>query len=414
MSLIRVPRTRVACVPASLPFDLPLCPAKIKRYVTSAVWGVVGGTVPEGRRGGPGEAVVPVFGKTAVPNRFRAEFSPQELATVLARYDLGEIRQVERQLKGSRRSPKAIITTDGGQYLLKRRGHGRDHPLKVAYAHGVQQYLGRQGFPLPRLIPVRKGDDTMVIHNGYIYELFEYVQGDPYHRLVSETFDAGRMLGMFHRLVRGYDSDWVPSRRGYHDTDIVRECLNSIPMSIGKNDSACGRETELLTTVNILYDAYETAAEKVNEAGFREWHVQTVHSDWHPGNMLFCNGRVTAVIDYDSLHMLPAVTDLANGALQFSIIGGPSDPREWPPELDRERVRRFMMGYDLECQMAPEQIQVLPSLMIEALVAEAVAPIAATGSFGRMEGFRFLQMIARKVGWLQANGERLIAMAQPR
>jgi hypothetical protein len=52
--------------------------------------------------------------------------------------------------------------------------------------------------------------------------------------------------------------------------------------------------------------------------------------------------------------------------------------------------------------------------MMEALIAEAVAPIAATGSFGRMEGFRFLQMICRKVGWLQENGERLAEMLQPR
>ena len=372
------------------------------------------GAALAGRWGEPREAAVPVFGKRAVPNQFRADFSPQELATVLARYDLGNIRQIERQLKGSRRSPKAIIISDWGRFLLKRRAHGRDHPLKVAYAHGIQQYLGRQGFPLPRLVPVRKGDDTMVIHNGHIYEVFEYVQGEGYHRLVSETFDAGRVLGMFHRLVRGYDSDWVPSRRGYHDTDIVRECLSSIPMSVGKNDSAFGRETELLTTVNILYDAYETAAEKINEAGFHEWDTQTVHSDWHPGNMMFLNGRVVAVIDYDSLHMLPPITDVANGALQFSIIGGPSDPREWPPELDLERVRRFLMGYELETPASPEQIQTLPSLMIEALIAEAVAPIAATGSFGRMEGFRFLQMICRKVGWLQENSERLVAMLLPR
>jgi hypothetical protein len=52
----------------------------------------------------------------------------------------------------------------------------------------------------------------------------------------------------------------------------------------------------------------------------------------------------------------------------------------------------------------------MPSLMIEALIAEAVMPIAATGSFGRMEGFRFLQMINRKVRWMQQNGERLLTM----
>ncbi len=44
-------------------------------------------------------------------------------------------------------------------------------------------------------------------------------------------------------------------------------------------------------------------------------------------------------------------------------------------------------------------MEALPYLMCEAMIAEAVLPIAATGSFGRMEGFPFLQVIDRKVHW---------------
>ena len=55
------------------------------------------------------------------------------------------------------------------------------------------------------------------------------------------------------------------------------------------------------------------------------------------------------------------------------------------------------------------ELEVLPWLMIEALVAESVLPIAATGSFGRLEGFGFLQMIERKVRWVQTNREQLVA-----
>ena len=54
----------------------------------------------------------------------------------------------------------------------------------------------------------------------------------------------------------------------------------------------------------------------------------------------------------------------------------------------------------------------MPWLMIEALIAEAVFPIATTGSFGRMEGLRFLQMVHRKVQWLQKNAQRLVELAE--
>jgi len=352
------------------------------------------------------------FGTIGVANRLRSDFEPQELAAALGRYDVGAIRRVDKQLKGSRRSPKAIITSDRGRFLLKRRAPGRDHPIKVAFAHRVQQFLAEQEFPLPRVVTVADGDDTMVILNGRIYEMFEYVPGLPYDRSFEATFDAGRVLGLFHRLLRAYESEWEPSRRGYHDANAVRNYLNGIPASIGKDDSVVGKESELLATVSLLYDAYEGAAERADDAGFQEWPCQIVHADWHPGNMLFLDGRVQAVIDYDALHMLPPATDVAIGALQFSIIGGPEDPRQWPAELDEERLRRFLIGYDQECTALPEQMRVLPALMIEALIAEAVAPIAATGSFGRIEGFRFLKMISRKVRWLERNGERLLAVLQ--
>lgn len=343
-----------------------------------------------------------------VTNRSRAEFDPEELAAVLSRYDIGAIRTVEKQLKGSRRSPKVIIQADRGRFLLKRRARGRDHPVKVAFAHAVQLHLLGRGFPLPRLIPTRDGDDTMVLIENRLYEMFECVGGGTYGRSPGETEDAGRILGLFHQILRGYRTDWVPSRLGYHNAEIVRDHLHSIPESVAKDDSVVGKESEMFATVSQIYDSYATAADQVESAGFREWPDQIVHSDWHPGNMLFIDGRVRAVIDYDSLHMLPPVTDLANALLQFSIIGGASDPRVWPAELDVDRFQRFLAGYRTQFETSRQQLEAMTPLMIEALIAEAVAPIAATGSFGRIEGFRFLQMIGRKVKWLEQNGRSLL------
>jgi hypothetical protein len=50
--------------------------------------------------------------------------------------------------------------------------------------------------------------------------------------------------------------------------------------------------------------------------------------------------------------------------------------------------------------------------MIEALIAEAVFPIAATGQFGRMDGMGFLSMVMRKVQWLQKSTRMLIELAE--
>ena len=142
--------------------------------------------------------------------------------------------------------------------------------------------------------------------------------------------------------------------------------------------------------------------------------MQIVHSDWHPGNMLFRGNRVVAVIDYDSARIQQRILDVANGALQFSILGGGDDPAAWPDYIDESRFKRFLRGYEAvpNCLLSEAELKVVPWLMIEALIAESVIPIAATGSFARMEGLGFLRMVERKVRWLKDKQDALVAAAK--
>jgi hypothetical protein len=101
------------------------------------------------------------------------------------------------------------------------------------------------------------------------------------------------------------------------------------------------------------------------------------------------------------------VIDFANGSLQFSILGGGEDPQTWPDYLDRTRFKRFMRGYDSVNVISVAELKAVPYLMCEAMIAEAVLPIAATGSFGRLDGFGFLQMVRRKVNWILSHMEEM-------
>jgi hypothetical protein len=62
--------------------------------------------------------------------------------------------------------------------------------------------------------------------------------------------------------------------------------------------------------------------------------------------------------------------------------------------------------------LSQAEIKSIPHLMIEALIAEAVFPIAQTGTIGRMEGLPFLQMVGRKVKWIEKHYDRLIALLE--
>ena len=332
------------------------------------------------------------------PSTKRETFDPAELAVCLSHYDLGIIHSIQPFTKGSRRSPKVIINCERGKFLFKRRAHGKNDVNKVAFTHQIQLYLAGQGFPLPHLIGTRKDNNSMLILDGRIYELFEFIEGKPYDRSLSATLDAGRILGLFHKLMLGFHGDYEPPSGSYHGSNAVRQAVHTTVGSLPPENKP---SKEILTeTTSFLDDAYLRCATEADENGLRDWPKQIVHGDWHPGNMLFRNDLVAAVIDYDTARLQQRIIDLANGAVQFSIIGGSQDPNEWPDYPDKTRLKRFLLGYDSVNVISKAEIKILPLLMCEAMIAEAVLPIAATGSFGSMEGFPFLQMIQRKVKWI--------------
>jgi Ser/Thr protein kinase RdoA (MazF antagonist) len=337
----------------------------------------------------------------------RERFSPSELAVVLSHYDLGVIESAKEFARGSRRSPKLLLRTADGRYLLKRRAQGRDRPARVTFAHSLLWHLLQKGFPVPRLLSTRDTQESVLTHAGGVYELFEYMGGERYDESLEQTAHAGKTLARFHRAVADFQTAWQPPPGGFHDSMAVRSGLNAIPTTIASHDSVVGYEAELLSLTQELYERYDEAAEAANRLGYAHWPGWIIHGDWHPGNMLFRNNKVTVVLDFDATRRSPTVVDVANGMLQFSILRGGGDPGQWPEFFDQPRMRRFLMGYASRVKLDPTQLQAIPHLMIESLVAECVVPVAATGSLGQIPGFGVLQMVRRKVHWLLRNFERL-------
>lgn len=335
----------------------------------------------------------------------RAAFQAGELAIVCSRFDIGVIEAVKEFRRGSGRAPKVVLKTDRGRFLLKRRAAGRDTPARVAFSHAIQTHLAQRRFPRPRLIGTRTDNSTMLLLEGQIYELFEFVPGDNYDGSLDATADAGRALAYFHRLLGNFHSStYSPPTGSYHNARGIDEYL----ARIGQQMADPGAPS-LLRRLRV---SYADAARRVEDMGFAEWPHQIIHGDWHPGNMLFRGSRVAAVIDYDTARRSPRIVDIANGALQFSITMKGSDPEQWPAGLDEGRFKRFCRGYETvkDCVISTVELRALPWLMIEALIVEAAVPIAATGSFAGLDAGGFLRMVDAKAAWLQQHADRLTSL----
>lgn len=350
------------------------------------------------------------WGRHLLSSKSRDTFDAAELAVVLSHYDLGVLESITEFEKGSRRSPKVGIVSERGKFLLKRRAAARANPHRVAFAHRIIQHLTAAEFPVAKLIPTRNRKQTVVELRDSLYELFEFIPGHAFERSAREAGDAGNVLARFQMEMEDFavPSNLPVPRGDYHDTPGVRTGLSTIGNTLSSHDSFSGDEMELLSLVQFLRETYDKSADAVNALGFDSWPTCVIHGDWHPGNLLFRKRKVRAVVDFDSVRASRRVADEANGVLQFSILAG-GDPASWPDELDEDRFRAFLGQYQSLITLSEEERHSIPHMMAEALIAECVSPIVQTGTVGRWAGFRVLQMVRRKLTWLAAHADRLLA-----
>jgi Ser/Thr protein kinase RdoA (MazF antagonist) len=336
-----------------------------------------------------------------------ARFPSDELDEVLGQYDLGEIEQVKPLAGGSGRVPKVVVVSDHGKFLLKRRRKTKDLPEHLTFIHQVQDHLRRKTFPVTSFVQTRAAGQMVEIKNR-IYECSRFVTGIRYDGSADATTEAGRQLGKLHRALADFESQAGELGTSFHDSSTVRRGLKKTGSEKTRTPSK-----ELHVAAEGLMTLYNASSVRVNELGFDSWPQQIVHGDWHPGNMLFSRQHLIAVLDFDSIKLAPRVTDLANGMLQFSIVGGSPNPADWPDHLDLQRLFQFLSGYREVLKIKRNQVDCLPDLMIETLIAEAILPVAATGSFGTLSGLDFLTMIRRKADWINSSRSSLEHALRP-
>jgi homoserine kinase type II len=352
-----------------------------------------------------------------------------EAAAVCAHYDLGVVHSVHRYRRGSGHSPKVLLQTSRGLFLLKRRaaagparGAAAD-PHRVAVSHQAQIHLAAHGFPVPRLVGTRADNNSMVQVGDRVYEVYEFVRGEPYDRSVEATTSAGATLGWYHRLMARFVPAWELRPTSFHAIPAMAARLERAAAERG--GGRAGR-----AAAGQLADLYSLAAARADALGAPAWPTQIIHGDWHAGNLLFRDRRVVAVVDHDTIGRGPRLLDAANGALQFSLVrpgDAPAPPSAsaspagsaghddaWPVEADLARLAAFCAGYHAQSGTpAGADFDALPWLMIEALATEAVAALRNMGRSHLLDAAGLLRMVAAKARWLADHADEISLLASP-
>jgi len=327
----------------------------------------------------------------------RQQLSQREIEGVLDQYALGKVNTIDELAAGSVYSPKVVIGADRGRFLLKRRARGLDIPSVVAFSHEVILGCLERGVCVPPLVGTVSENNSIVHFGDHVYELFVFIEGQMFDRSASmigtHARQAGALLGEVHAVLDqirpGFEPPVEPAT-----IDLTR--MGVLDQRVDAIDADTGHRLKQILGYG----------EELSKANARRPSI--VHGDWHPGNMIYRQGEIVAVCDFDNTRIGSRARELAQAMIHFSLKtpqAGQS-AHNCDPDPDLDGLANFWRGY---ASYAPPacSAKVCVGLMPAVMIDEALASIGHDESSNAM-----LVAVARKAIWIDEHQSTLVSMLE--
>lgn len=263
------------------------------------------------------------------------DLSRQDIASILASYDLGAYRAHQGIAAGIENS-NFFVDTEAGRFVLT--VFERMQAGELPYFMRLMRHLAARGLSCPDVM-VRRDGSLLFDIRGKQGCIISCLPGRTVDRLnEAQLRDAGRTLALMHRAGADFPERranptgfaWLESRIGGMHVDVARRY----------GDAAA----ELL------------AGELAWQAGQRDQSLPggVVHADYFCDNILFEADAVSGVIDFyyacDDAYAMDAA--IAVNALAVSLDGE-----------DGPRMQAFLSGYEAVRPLDAAEQAALPGLL---------------------------------------------------
>ena len=260
---------------------------------------------------------------------------PDDLATLVVRYDIGTVVSCKGIAEGVENS-NFLLETTGGRFILtlyeKRVSEG-DLPFFV----DLLNHLAAEGCPVPAMIRDLQGNAIQQV-SGRAACIIQFLPGISLTQPTPNQCEAaGAALGAIHRALAGY-AGVRENSMGYCHWRGVAEAAGNLDI--------------ILPGLQAIVD---------DELAYLEEHWPTdlpahvIHADLFPDNVLMLGDRVTGLIDFYF-----AATDfraydlvITHASWTFSADGENCDPAQ---------AQALMRGYAREITLSDAEITALPLL----------------------------------------------------
>ncbi|MFD3663318.1 phosphotransferase [Streptomyces sp. NPDC058659] len=282
----------------------------------------------------------------------RTRIPADDLAELIRAFDLGEV--VERHhLAEGLMNVNWRLDTRVGRFALKR---VTDVPLERLRRNlAALPLLASYGVPAPAPLATTQGDVIAQI-GGSAYCLFPWTPGEHIRGTdlsLAQVSELGAHLAGLHaalgRVVTNEGLPAVPASvtaevtdagRAVHKADRLAEAVTAR----GAGDSFDVAAGLALEQRKVLLDKHaHLRPEGDLPAGPHGW----THGDFQYRNLLWVDGELTAILDWDRLGVRPYAEEVVRTAqVQFGVEG----------VFDLERVSAFVSGYRAVVPLEPDAL----------------------------------------------------------
>lgn len=290
----------------------------------------------------------------------RPVIDPALIRDVLDCYGL-QVVGAPRNLRLGRRCRNAVITTDGGEKVVKlyRR---QWTPSTVTYGHSILLRLEELNFPAPRLARTHNGA-TWARIDGQLFGVFDFVPGTNFSMNFLRRGDrmrltaiAGRTLARLHLRLDGFVpegdhhlgfvSPTGPRREDltWHLTKLDelerRSSEVTDPQARLRSDLLTGQSTYLREEIERLNGAFADAP----------LPRVVIHGDYGLHNLIFQPGGVAIPVDFESSRLDWRLDDLISALAKYRFSAG---------LYDLEAMETFIRAYAAEYPLTANELDVL-------------------------------------------------------
>jgi homoserine kinase type II len=245
-----------------------------------------------------------------------------ELRGALSAWALEEPLEISEAVGGATHRVYRVASPGKDRFL---RVYKRPDPALAAREHALIHHVRRSGLPAVLPLQARHGD-SVVVHEGIVYALYEAARGVQVSRASltePRARAAGELLARLHGVLRELPDEGYVRWQLSWDGPAWVERLNAVERAL----LARGLRSE---TDDWALRRLRAQRSWLAEAACPQTYTpacpaQLIHGDYQAANLFFDADAVTAVIDWDQAAFMPPAYEVARACgFMFQLAPGPT------------------------------------------------------------------------------------------